>query len=168
MTHERLHYTIVFRLDGSDRCLIWYTDDVDGVLLDESKLIATFRNPGDVQAYMANLGLDLVEGPPEVYDLDRIAGWVAEPGAEGIDCVRMLNAWNVLADTASTLSCKLFEPRGANLVYDKLFWGNNLEALTPSGEHFEPTWSTAEVAILAGVLSAGLSALRTAIGRPLF
>lgn len=165
MTPERLHYATVFRLDGSDRFLVWYTDDVDGVLLDESKRIATFRSPSAVQAYMENLGLNLVDGTPEVYDFDRIAGWVEEPGAESIDCVGMLNAWNVLADTTNTLSCKLFEPRGANLVYDKLFWGNDLEVLTPPGEHYEPMWSAAEVGILAGVLSAGLSALRTAIGR---
>ncbi len=165
MTHERLHYTVMFRLDGSDRFVVWYCDDVDGVLLDESKLIATFPSPAAVEAYAVNLGLELLEEPPGVYDFDRIAAWVAAPGAEGIDCSVMLDAWNMLADAANSLSCKLFEPRGAKLVYDKLFWGNNLEAVTPPGEHYEPTWSRVDVAVLAGVLSAGLSTLRTAISR---
>jgi hypothetical protein len=165
MTRERLHYIVMFRLDGSDRFAVWYTDDVDGVLLDEAKLVATFPSPGAVKAYAANLGLELVEEAPEVYDFDRIAAWIAEPRAAGIDCSMMLNAWNMLADTASSLSCRLFEPRGSKLVYDKLFRGNNLEVVTPPGEHYEPTWSDEDVAVLAGVLSAGLGTLRAAVSQ---
>jgi hypothetical protein len=155
----------MFRLDGVDRFVVWYSDDVDGLLLDESGLIATFPNPGVVKAYAATLGLALVEGAPVAYDFDRVAAWVAEPGAAGIDCDDMLGAWNMLADTAHSLSCKLFEPRGAKAVYDKLFWGNHLEVVTPPGERYEPEWSAADVALLAGVLSAGLNTLRRAVSR---
>jgi hypothetical protein len=101
MTHERLHYIVMFRLDGSDRFAVWYCDDVDGVLLDEWKRIATFPNPSAVNAYAATLGLELLEDAPGVYDFDRIAAWVAEPSAEGIDCSMTLDAWNMLGSWAS-------------------------------------------------------------------
>jgi hypothetical protein len=160
MSGDRLHYVTVFRFEGADKYAVWYCDNMDGILLTASKHIATFPTEVAVEAYVASLGHELVEGVPSVYDFDHIAAWVTRPSAESIDCSVMLNAWNMLADIANSVSCKLFEPPGANVVYDKLFWGNNIELVTPQGERYEPTWSTGEPAILAGVLSAGLSTLR--------
>lgn len=39
---ERLYYALKYRLDQSDAFLIWYTDDIDGVVLDEQGAGAEF------------------------------------------------------------------------------------------------------------------------------
>ena len=44
-------------------------------------------------------------------------------------------------------------------LYEKLFWGNNLPAITPEGEHVTPEWSSAEVTSLGRVLREGLDLL---------
>ena len=49
-------------------------------------------------------------------------------------------------------------------VYDKLFFGNNLPAMTPPGEHYDPTWSDAEIRILCSVIAAGLHLFRSHLG----
>jgi len=46
-------------------------------------------------------------------------------------------------------------------VYEKLFWGNNLPAVTPKGFHFDPEWSPDEIAGLATVLRAGLKLFKS-------
>jgi hypothetical protein len=42
------------------------------------------------------------------------------------------------------------------LIYDKLFWGNNLPLITPEGERYLPEWSADEVQSLAQILASGL------------
>lgn len=49
-------------------------------------------------------------------------------------------------------------------MYDKLFWGSNIPAVTPAGQKFNPDWSASEIAALARVLSSGLANVREAAG----
>jgi hypothetical protein len=71
-----------------------------------------------------------------------------------------LDAWNFLDDLAGmhvgadTPYARL--SRGAAECYDRLFWGNNLPAVTPPGERFEPVWSAEELIKIRRVLAAGL------------
>jgi len=55
------------------------------------------------------------------------------------------------------------EMRSLYDVYDKLFWGNNLPAMTPPGERFVPTWSAEELEALAALLSAGFAMLSSSM-----
>jgi hypothetical protein len=97
---------------------------------------------------------------PILYDLDFIAAWVAVP-VEPVDCVQVLNAWNLFTD----ISASVHSPRNSafetlksrsRVLYDKIFWGNNLPAVTPIGEHFVPSWSQSELRSIAEILAAGL------------
>jgi hypothetical protein len=53
--------------------------------------------------------------------------------------------------------------RGAEKIYDKLFFGNNLPAITPAGVSYEPVWSHDEIETLSRIYRLGLTGLRAGI-----
>jgi hypothetical protein len=98
--------------------------------------------------------------PPIEYDFDSLARWCEQPSAETIDCSEFLNAWNMLGD-AGTLPTRDLGKR----VYDKLFWGNNLPAVTPPGETYIPEWSLEEVRKLQSILRSPIDRLHAKLKR---
>ena len=74
----------------------------------------------------------------------------------------MLNAWNLLADIAFSIGFDLDDHGDAAFrVYEKLFAGTNLPAMTPPGRAYEPAWDADEAILLARILGDGLKQLRT-------
>jgi hypothetical protein len=163
---EREYTACTFRLDGQDRHFLWYSDEQDGVVVGVAGEMVTFSNEAELLAFGTKEGIALSLDFVVAYDFDAVAVWAGQPDPEAIDCIMMLNAWNMFGDIAATFSCKLLEPRGADAVYDKLFWGNNVPTMMPQGEHYVPAWSQEEADVLAVVCKAGLSLLRRAIERP--
>jgi hypothetical protein len=150
------YYACRVRLDGVARFVAWYTADLDGFLRDpDGRLVVTDTAEA--------LGVPLAAAEPVGYDFDRIQVWCAAPDATGVDCRAFLDAWNFLDDLAG-LHAGADTPhkrlsREAAGVYDKLFWGNNLPAVTPPGERFEPSWSPTELAAIRRVFESGLGVL---------
>lgn len=85
-------------------------------------------------------------------DVDRARALVGyEMTRDEIDVV--ITAWNALDDLTKSLGVPLgFSGRLANRCYDKLFWGLNLEAVTPTGEWYRPAWQPRELAKIDQVL----------------
>lgn len=118
---------------------------------------------GVVRDAAGALGVPLAADPAG-YDFDRIRAWCAAPGPPAeVDCRALLDAWNFLDDLtglhagADTPHTRL--SRAAAGVYDKLFWGSNLPAVTPPGERFESSWSPKELAAIREVFESGLGVL---------
>jgi hypothetical protein len=158
----RQYYPCEVQLDGVTRVVAWYSDDRDGFLRDAGGRLVV---ADDADA----LGVPLEEAEPVRYDFDLIRAWCAAPNAAGVDCREFLNAWNFLDDLTG-LHTKADMPhtrlsRAAAGEYDKLFWGNNLPAVTPPGERFEPTWSPEELAAIRGVFESGLGVLAAELAR---
>jgi hypothetical protein len=103
------------------------------------------------------------------YDFDKIAAWCSGPAAETIDPVSFLNTWNMLDDALRVPSGvrSLYDATShrpeANHIYEKLFYGNNLPAITPHGAHYEPIWSPEEVERMAHIYRLGLAELRASL-----
>ena len=148
---------------GIERFLIWYSNEIDGVLLSSPYRIHVFRSLGDLEHHAAQEKLKLESETISLYDLDRLSHWLANPIQEAPDCRFLLNAWNMLGDVARSLGVGLAEPKGVKDVYDKLFWASNLPSVTPHGEHFVPKWSGQDVSALTAVLSSGLDVMRGAV-----
>ena len=163
MQNARTHYAVRFRLRGIERFLIWYTNEIDGVLLSAPDRIRVFRNLVDLEQHAAQERLKLEEEAISLYDFDRLSDWLSNPIQEGPDCPFLLNAWNMLGDVARSLGVGLAEPKGVKDVYDKLFWGSNLPSVTPPGEQFLPRWSREDLSALTAVLSSGLDVMRGAV-----
>jgi hypothetical protein len=166
-------YRAPFSLDDEDRILIWREEInaswEDGVILDTSGHGPTFSTVAALHAYAQGHELRIEEeieeplGKPA--DLDTVVRWLRNPGADTIDCVAFLAAWNLFGDVARTVGADEFDPDvdATRMVYDKIFWGNNLPPMTPVGEHYEPIWNDDEVAQIAGVLGIGLRIFREVV-----
>lgn len=164
MEELRSHYPVRFRLDGVERLMIWYGAERDGVLLSGSDRIALFASRDDLVHYATDRNLRLETEVDIVYDFDDLSRWLANADPETVDCEFLLNMWNMCDDVASSLGAGVEEPEAGMPIYDKLFRGCNLPSMTPPGEHFEPSWSVDEIAVMSYVLSGGLNVFRRAVG----
>lgn len=160
---DRNFYILDYRLDGMVSHLIWLSNDTDGVVLDGDGKIPAFRELPELRGFAAHLGLTLQAHEPgsKPVDLDEVKRWLEAPKA-GITCEVFLGSWNLFDDVARSVRDSEFMrlSKEASGVYDKLFWGSNLPAVTPPGEHFEPVWSNQEEATLRQVLVRGMTVLR--------
>ena len=98
---------------------------------------------------------------PAFFNLDVVEKWLSCKRPAQLDCVAFLNAWNLLADLSESIGGS-FDPDKdkTRKIYSKLFWGNNLPAVTPAGKHYKPLWPGQESRIIRQVLRHGLSLLR--------
>jgi hypothetical protein len=161
----RKHYRVRYRLDGVDRYLIWFSNDSDGVVVEADRSVASFRTRCDLDSYADCRGLAFEPEETAEFDFDSIEAWLRKPDGSSVECEVFLNAWNLFDDIASSRRYAAFQrsSRSAGLVYDKLFWGSNVPAVTPLGERYVPSWSDREVAELRRVLSEGMRLMRDAI-----
>lgn len=85
-------------------------------------------------------------------DIDRARGLIGyDMSTDEIGDV--ITAWNVLDDLTKSFGVPLgFHGRLADRVYDKLFYGLNLEYFTPPGQCYVPTWQPRELAKIDQVL----------------
>jgi hypothetical protein len=160
----RQYFNLWYRLNCSNRYLIWYTDECDGVIVDHDAHVPTFENADTLQTYAQRhrLSVQIMDGI--LFDLDAIAKWLADPTLP-IDCRNFLNAWNLFADVARSAGGAFdSERQSTSSVYDKLFWGSNLAPVTPPGAHYVPEWAAGERRILAATLNSGLSLFRNVVG----
>ncbi|HEU4388411.1 MAG TPA: hypothetical protein VFV34_11485 [Blastocatellia bacterium] len=71
-------------------------------------------------------------------DLDAVARWCEHADARRIECRLLLDAWNFFTDVAASVPGKVRAFVGGfaryTPVYDKLFLGCNLPAVTPEGQ----------------------------------
>ena len=157
---QRTHYKLWYRYNAVDRYLLWYSDEQDGIV-DSDGCIPSFRTESALLAYADSLSVTVEAEAPGLHDLDLVQTWLADPQPHRVDPHGFLNAWNLFGDVARTLPA--VEARFTELnsrlgpLYDKLFWANNLPAVTPEGELFVPEWSTIEIEEFATLLREGLS-----------
>lgn len=163
------YYLLWFQLDEEDRYLIWITHEVDKdrIATNSADKVLVFSTPQKALQYADQQGWKIDLESPVLYDLDYVKDWLEQPDPDDVDCVEFLHAWNLFNDVAYSLS--LIQPEGndfiagtelTNLVYDKLFWGNNLPSVTPEGKEYIPIWPAEHVEELKRVLDAGLKMFR--------
>jgi hypothetical protein len=154
------------RLEGRDLLIVWFDggDEPDGVLVDDDGRVIVQANMAALRDYARaeRIRIDTA-GTEDVWalDLDSVAFWTIVADEASVDCIELLNAWNLFVDLAHSVGTE-FDDRGEirDQIYDKLFWGNNLPAMTPEGESFEPTWSDEELVVLRDTMTRGLEIAR--------
>jgi hypothetical protein len=79
------------------------------------------------------------------------------------DCRVLLAFWNLADDVARSVNGP-FENHGGVLedVYNKLFFGNNLLAMTPRGEQFQAEWTEDELGVLRTRIETAVDLSRSA------
>jgi len=107
---------------------------------------------------------------PVVHDLDSVDRFIRDPSTLHFDCNDALSAWNLFGDFARSLGQSgilfLDHDQAADRLYDKIFHGCNLPAMTPEGQEFLPTWRSDEIESIREVLMVGFSLFRSAIAPP--
>ena len=164
---EQRHYFCEFRFDHRRLYVVWYSNEQDGLVRLKDGRIAAFADEPQVHEFSRASGMSLMPDPPQVYDFDMIAAWCDHPTSEKIDPAAFLNAWNMLEDAQSfksnVVSLYKITSRRADEIYDKLFFGNNMPAVTPDGVSYEPIWSQDEIEVLSRIYRFGLAELRASI-----
>jgi hypothetical protein len=152
-----------YRLDSQDRYLIWHTNDEDGVFLRDGK-VPVFSEQAGIVEFAEQNGIKLQAEEPGLHDLDVIANWLKNPNKKTVDCPAFNAAWNLFADVSRSVKGEFDQDqKKTNKIYEKLFCGSNLPAVTPEGKEYEPIWARQEVEILMEVLTEGLKLFRSKI-----
>jgi hypothetical protein len=161
MTAE--YYILWYRLDALDKYLIWYTNDEDGVLLREGK-IPVFNGQARLIEFAAANGINVQAEEARLHDLDVIAKWLCCPNGTTVKCSAFNAAWNLFADVSRSVKGEFDQDqKETNKIYEKLFCGLNLPAVTPEGKEYEPIWTKREVELLCEVLTQGLELFRATV-----
>lgn len=160
------YYKLLYRLDGTERFLLWFTNGKDGVVTDSDGFVPSFATADEVCSFADCLDVGISDEAPILHDLDPVRNWLDDPRSDGVDCKAVLDAWNLFGDVARSVSrgaafLKADEALGD--VYDKLFRGNNIPVMTPEGETYKPVWTPAEVSELADLLQAGFELFRRVV-----
>ena len=167
----REYFACAFRYAGLDQYLLWYSDDPDGVHLESAGYVPTFDSIDQLSSYarihdVAPLNME----EPVLHDLDSVDRFTRTSSSLHVDCNETLSAWNLFGDFARSVgpsgSLFLDQDRAADQLYDKVFFGCNLPAMTPEGQEYLPIWTSAEVESIQDLLRVGLSLFRSAITPP--
>jgi hypothetical protein len=170
------HYPLWYRLDNKDRYLIWYNleeanADLDGVVLDSNGKVPVFFSLSALSAYAQAEGIPIEQGELNLHNLDAVVKWFkvkrSKPeGPTAINCKEFLSAWNLFTNISRSVGGNFDADRDrTRKIYDKLFWGNNLSAVTPEGKCYIPLWSRDEKRIIHEVMSQGLQMFSNSIKR---
>lgn len=135
--------------------LIWYSDDQDGFLLFQQKLLM-FQNYNDVKAFVKEQGICL-EDEMAVIDLSKIDEYMNNTDLSE-NCRELINIWNFLGDLANSSGEDFIGDHEEGLVidiYHKLFYGSNLEVL--KNEEYHPILNDEEKQKCNEIFTNGLS-----------
>ncbi len=145
---------------------MWQTDDATGkhdggtdrLLVDNGRIVSA-RTPLELEAVAHRYGLTLEKGEDDVQNLDDLERLLELP-AWNETCAQLLSAWNLFSDIACSVGGSLGD-RGpeASGCYDKLFHGNNLDSITPVGEHYRPEFSHGDRLAITEILNRGRTML---------
>jgi hypothetical protein len=161
---SKTYYRLLYRLDGTDRFLIWFSNEEDGVFTEAPGRVLSFATEASLLSFARrhNLPMDLEE--PILHDLDTVQRWLDDPQTDAVDCEKTLAAWNLFIDVASSVPVEgaAFVRADSELrpIYEQVFWGNNLQAVTPEEEHYGPVWTEEDIGRLASLLSSGFELFR--------
>ena len=162
------YFPLLYRLQGEKSYLIWISNEKDSVAVDSDGFVVSFWDLDSLRQYADLQHYSLETEEPVLHDLDWVATWRMGPGGP-LNCGEALAAWNLFSDVSASIPRRgvAFKALDSQfpLIYDKLFWGNNLPSVTPEGELYIPKWSADEVGSLVEVLTAGLDLFVSVVRR---
>lgn len=146
-----------FRFDERRRWFLLRSGN--GVVLDDKFKLQVFDSPDAAREFALRVGrpfhqFDYYKSEPPDYDFVPLVDWLRNPLPETVNCHVFNMAWNLLNDICETIPwlTEPFRKYPYDVVYDKLFWGLNLPAVTPEGKHWTPVWRHSQVTLLRRVM----------------
>lgn len=154
MLSNKYEYVNILRFifNDGEKYLIWHNDDKgkDVVEIRGSKILAfdTLEKAKEFAGYDCGYWeYDFSELEKFIYSYDK-----------NFNCKIILNFWNIFNDIVYSFGEKIPDERTrrSDRCYNKLFWGNNLPAVTPDGCEYEPVFTRKERKNIRRILSYGI------------
>ena len=146
---------IVYK-DESHYC-IWTSDEEDKILT-ENRRIIRYAVLDDLYIYADKHNILFNNNEIMCYNFDNINNWCVLDD-NYVDCREVLNIWNILSDIARGLETTYIgdcNEGDIDILYEKLFYGNNLPSINYSEKVYKPVWSKNEIQKLKSILINGL------------
>ncbi len=158
---KRKYYICWYCLDNKDSYLIWFSDEKDGVFVDENGFVPSFSGINELQIYSGKNKINIEIENPKLFDLDLIQNWLAENKSEIVDYNTFNNAWNLFDDVSNSTNGSFdTDKKLTQKIYDKIFWSCNLPGITPEGKSYEPIWTRKELKAIHETLNFGIKIFR--------
>ena len=153
--------------NGLENYCILYCGDNDGLFCDENKRILSFSNINTALLYLSQKNLSSDDDVDiTTCDFDSLGAWAAG-NHSAVNCADTLYFWNLFTDIASTTGKKFKGDKKnklMNLIYDKLFYGNNLPSIKPEDAmDYVPIWDSKQINIIKAVMADGVNLFRKSI-----
>lgn len=148
-------YPYTFGFKKKKSIFLWYTNDKeeDLLLLDSSGKLISTSSKDEIDLLMKNYNYT-VEWD-EAVEMDFDSFWLEVEKLKSYSfsskktCVTLLDGWNFLEDLCRTLhileNIPGLKTPLADKVYKKLYYGNNIEAVTPEDKSYNPIWLPEEI-----------------------
>jgi hypothetical protein len=156
------YYPFLFVINKKEYYCVWYCDDKDGFLTDRNKIMV-FDSEKLLLDYCKDNNIQINEDELTCFSLDNALNWLEEKKFD-IDSDYFLNFWNHISDLAYSVGENFYgdsKEAQINKVYDKLFFGNNLPAITPENKKYYPTWDLSEINLLVKIVHDGIRIIKT-------
>lgn len=146
------YFVVNFKFDNKFYYCIWFTNDEDGFVVRENKLLC-FEELDKLKAY-CNMQKICIDDNTTLCDMDGVVSYINLRTTKDMEYKSYLNLWNVCSDLAHTLSIDFYgDYDGITLdVYNLLFYCSNPPAMNGKNEEYLPKWDEEDVAELKKVL----------------
>lgn len=154
-TQEK-YYLIKFKILQEEYYTFWYTDEIDGFLLDENGKLKFFLTK-EKAILFAKRGGFLLDTEELLISLSILR----KMNIKKINCSLFLNYWNIFHDVAYSINCPFLGDSRNGIVqniYAKLFYGCNI-LVKEDEEHYKPKWSKKERYWIEKVMKNGFKIL---------
>lgn len=146
------YYIVNFKFDKKFYYCIWYTNDEDGFVISENRLLC-FEELDRLKMY-CNKQKICIDNNITLCDVDGVISFINLGNTKDIEYKLYLNLWNLCSDLAHTLSIDFYGNHdGITLdIYNLLFYGSNPPAMNDKNEEYVPKWDDEDVTELKKVL----------------
>lgn len=164
MINKSFNYIVLLQVCSRNHFLLWQNggNAPDKYALQPgTSFFLTAKTVEELLDRAAKLNFQVADPEPDVMDIDRLFRVLAALRPERVSstktCEFLLNGWNTLEDMARSIgvpidSSDLGEKESLRVAYDKLFYGNNIPAVTPDGQKYNPLFTSSERRSMRGYL----------------
>jgi hypothetical protein len=127
-------------------------NDVDGIIIDNNGL-KYFLCMNDLIDY-CNKNNFITNDDDDIpqFDLDKLDIWLSEED-KTVNSEFMLDIWNIASDAMNSTNVKFIgDSRYLTNIYNKLFWGNDIEVIHKGHSHYNPVLNSEEIKGLTHVM----------------
>lgn len=156
---ERKYYPVKIVYKDKETFAIWYGGDEDGFLTDRKKLLI-FERMDEVKIFSQKRNISL-EKEVGLYNFTGLTALICKTDSSE-NCRALIDAWNFFGDLAGSLEEEFkgdSEEEQIRNIYDKLFWGSNLQAVKGENEEYHPDFCDDERKECISVLESGFAIL---------